>query len=328
MAAAGGARRTLLLLCRMVCLAVQIPSGRGAASDMMGSPFEHKLEHMNSRQAQTLHLLPGERPRSSVWGAGLIEETLVVDVLVAGGGSAGTSAALAAARNGATVVLVNGRPVLGGNSGSEVRLHMVGACGGRAGSGGENAMTLECREGGIVEEYTLDNAVNNPDLVPELFSLELLTVIRAEPRITLLQNTWLVGVARDDKGDGTPGTITAGYCEDQGTQRRWVVKAKAYVDATGDGRLGAEAGAEWIQGREGFSKYNESLAALELTEFPTDQPAGGPDHETEGTSLDYTAEAKDKPSSFRAPFWAAKFDKSTFQYRGVTGDRTYGYWWK
>ena len=64
-------------------------------------------------QAQTLHLNPGEQPRDSVWGAGMIEETLQADVLVAGGGSAGTSAALAAARSGAMVVLVNGRPVLG-----------------------------------------------------------------------------------------------------------------------------------------------------------------------------------------------------------------------
>jgi glycine/D-amino acid oxidase-like deaminating enzyme len=83
----------------------------------------------------------------------MIEQRLEADVLVAGGGSAGTSAALAAARSGATVALVNGRPVLGGNSGSEVRLRMVGACGGRSGAAGENAMSLECREGGIVEEY-------------------------------------------------------------------------------------------------------------------------------------------------------------------------------
>ena len=186
---------------------------------------------MHSKQAQTLHLRPGEQPRpdTSIWGAGLIEEMLAADVVVAGGGSAGTSAALAAARNGATVVLVNGRPVLGGNSGSEVRLAMVGACGGRTGTGDTNALKLECREGGIVEEYQLDNAVNNPDLVPELFSLEvfslsfvshdshssltclsfslshfshvslsrarvsqLLTLMKAEPKVTLFQNTWLV----------------------------------------------------------------------------------------------------------------------------------------
>lgn len=63
---------------------------------------------------------------SVVEGAGMIEEHLDVDVVVAGGGSAGTAAALAAARNGATVVLVNGRPVLGGNAGSEIRTTMAG----------------------------------------------------------------------------------------------------------------------------------------------------------------------------------------------------------
>jgi hypothetical protein len=313
------------------CLPVALPAGWCDAMDRgegCGS------SHAQSREAQTLHLGPGERPREEVWGAGMIEQTIEADVLVAGGGSAGTSAALAAARNGATVVLVNGRPVLGGNSGSEVRLSMVGACGGRA-EGNKNALTLECREGGIVEEYQLDNAVNNPDIVPELFSLEILTLIKAEPRITLFQNTWLVGVTRaDGTTPGAAATITSGILEDQASQRRYVVKANAYIDATGDGRLGAEAGAEWVQGREGAAKYNESLAALELSEFPTDEPgqqptgaAGGPDHETEGTSIDYTAEAKPEPRTFRAPFWASKFDKSTFQYRGVTGDRPYGFWW-
>jgi thioredoxin reductase len=49
------------------------------------------------------------------------------DVLVAGGGMAGLSAAIAAARQGASVVLVQDRPVLGGNASSEIRMHVVGA---------------------------------------------------------------------------------------------------------------------------------------------------------------------------------------------------------
>lgn len=289
-------------------------------------------QHANSVEAQSLHLLPGEKPRDSVWGAGMITTTLHADVVVAGGGSAGTSAAIAAARSGASVVLVNGRPVLGGNSGSEVRLSMVGACGPRAGgSPWTHALKLECREGGIVEEYQLDNAVNNPNLVPELFSLELLTLIKAEPRITLFQNTWLVGVntSSSSSSSDTDGeesarrTIDAAILEDQGSQRRYVVHAKAFIDATGDGRLGAEAGAEWIQGREGYAKYNESLAKLGFYRDADD----GPDHETEGTSLAYMAEAKPTRSSYRAPFWAAKYNASQFQYRGVAGDRPYGYWW-
>ena len=132
---------------------------------------------MGGKEATRLHLDSSndERPRGRLghgesWGGGLIEEEVYVDVLVAGGGSAGTSAALSAARNGATTALVDGRPVLGGNSGSEIRVTMVGACGPRSGVGDSNRFKMDCREGGIVEEYQLNQAAENPDHVPELVS--------------------------------------------------------------------------------------------------------------------------------------------------------------
>src|SRR6185437_17084730 len=52
---------------------------------------------------------------------------LECDVLVAGGGLAGVCAAVAAARHGAKVVVVQDRSRLGGNSSSEVKMHVVGA---------------------------------------------------------------------------------------------------------------------------------------------------------------------------------------------------------
>lgn len=58
-------------------------------------------------------------------------------VMVAGGGMAGVAAALAAARNGARVILCQDRPVLGGNASSEIS---------RAGSGedgGEPPLLLD-----------------------------------------------------------------------------------------------------------------------------------------------------------------------------------------
>jgi heterodisulfide reductase subunit A-like polyferredoxin len=65
------------------------------------------------------------------------------DVFVAGGGAAGVCAAVAAARNGAKVVICQDRSRLGGNSSSEVKMHIVGAdcSGGRAG----------WRESGLIE---------------------------------------------------------------------------------------------------------------------------------------------------------------------------------
>ena len=49
------------------------------------------------------------------------------DLIVVGGGMAGTCAAITAARNGIKVILVQDRPVLGGNGSSEVRLWILGA---------------------------------------------------------------------------------------------------------------------------------------------------------------------------------------------------------
>ena len=53
-------------------------------------------------------------------------ETRSYDFVVVGGGIAGMCAAVAAARQGLRVALVNDRPVLGGNNSAEVRVHLGG----------------------------------------------------------------------------------------------------------------------------------------------------------------------------------------------------------
>ena len=263
----------LLLVASVASLAsASLPLQPECSDGVLAAHGEGCLES-GGQDATKLHLRSGEKARHGpAWGAGLIEEMLEVDVFVAGGGSAGTSAAIAAARSGMRTVLAEGAPVLGGNGGSDKRVTMVGACGPRTGSGDANAMKMECREGGIVEEYQLHSAATNPDFVPELFSLEIRTLVAAEPNLVLLLNTWLSSVETVPAAAGRPSTITAAICEDQHSQRRYIVKAKAFIDTTGDGRLGAEAGAEWIQGREGKAEYNESLA-MDVA-----------DNETEGTS--------------------------------------------
>src|SRR4051812_43959885 len=52
---------------------------------------------------------------------------LACDLFIAGGGMAGVCAAVAAARHGTKVILVQDRSRLGGNSSSEVKMHIVGA---------------------------------------------------------------------------------------------------------------------------------------------------------------------------------------------------------
>jgi hypothetical protein len=282
--------------------------------------------------AQKLHLGEGEEPRrgeqcpdgafgahSCAWGGGMIEQVIEADVFVVGGGSAGSAAAIAAARGGARTVIAEGEAMLGGNSGPTKRVKMVGACGSR-GDQEHSAGVLECREGGIVEEYILENAVNNPTIVPEIFSLEVLTLMKAEPNLTVLLNTWMVSAETQQQAATAEGaaqkSITSVTCENQMVQRRYKINAKAFIDASGDGRLGAEVGAEWIQGREGQSHFNESLAV----------PDPG-DNETEGSTVSFFAHDYGAPVPFRKPWWAATYTESQFRYRPVSGTMPAGSWW-
>ena len=56
-------------------------------------------------------------------------QTMRTQLAVIGGGPAGVCAAITAARHGVQTVLVTDRPVLGGNSSSEIRVWTRGATG-------------------------------------------------------------------------------------------------------------------------------------------------------------------------------------------------------
>ena len=75
----------------------------------------------------------------------LNNKIIETDFCVIGGGISGICAAVSAARNGAKVVLMHERSVLGGNASSEIRMWICGA-------GQENN-----RETGIIEEISLEN---------------------------------------------------------------------------------------------------------------------------------------------------------------------------
>ena len=57
----------------------------------------------------------------------LVTQQINCDLVVVGGGIAGTCAAITAARAGIQVTLIQDRPILGGNASSEVRLWILGA---------------------------------------------------------------------------------------------------------------------------------------------------------------------------------------------------------
>ncbi|MFC1806443.1 FAD-dependent oxidoreductase, partial [Planctomycetota bacterium] len=108
------------------------------------------------------------------------------DLIVIGGGIGGVCAAIAAARHGCTTALVQDRPVLGGNSSSEVRVNMGGA--------DAHNSRRHARESGIVEELRLDDRVRNHEPVSNgrinwIWDHVLLDAVRREPALTLYLNT-------------------------------------------------------------------------------------------------------------------------------------------
>lgn len=78
-------------------------------------------------------------------------------LIVVGGGPAGVCAALSAARLGVDTVLVHNRPVLGGNSSSEIRVWTRGATG---------AGNLFGEEMGILGILKMRNLYTNPQFNP------------------------------------------------------------------------------------------------------------------------------------------------------------------
>jgi hypothetical protein len=235
---------------------------------------------------------------------------LQCEVLVAGGGIAGVVCGLAAARLGARVVLCQDRSVLGGNASSEVRMHIVGA----TGLGGGQALETELREGGIIEEIRLELAVHNPQRSPSMMDLLLYDKCRREPKLTLLLNTAVVSAQVKD------GLIQSVMAENRSTEMRYDISARVCVDCTGDGRLGVEAGAPFMQGREGRADFGERLA-----------PATA-DRKTLGSTLLFQARQHDRPMPFVAPPWVRRFKPEDFKLRpfgqpGYDLGLEFGYWW-
>lgn len=225
---------------------------------------------------------------------------LACDVFIAGGGMAGVCAALAAARHGAKVVLVQDRSRLGGNSSSEVKMHIVGADihGARPG----------WREGGILEELRLDDAVANPQRSREMWDLLLYDKLISEPNITLLLDTTCVGAEIAD------GVIHRAHARCDKTEHYYRVTAKQFADCTGDCRLGVVAGAELRRGREAKSEFHETLA-IDVA-----------DQATLGSTILFTARDFGRPIPFVPPAWARKVTKDMLRFRPIH-TWEYGYWW-
>lgn len=180
--------------------------------------------------------------------------TLDADIVVTGGGLTGVCCALTAARRGSKVILVQDRPVLGGNASSEVRLWALGAT---SHMGNNNRWS---REGGVIDEIMTENVYRNKEGNPVIFDTVLLDMVMAEPNITLLLNTVVYRVGK--KGDETIDHIEA-YNAINETEYR--LKGRFFADCSGDGLVSYMAGAPFRMGSEDKDVYGEGFSPDKTT---------------------------------------------------------------
>jgi len=235
-------------------------------------------------------------------------------VVVVGGGLAGTCAAIAAARRGASVALIQERPVLGGNSSSEIRVGPVGAS--------QSGYNRDARETGIIEEIFLEVRARayglrqfNGNHYP-FWDVVLAEKAEAEPTLDLLLNTRVIGVSSsEDTRAGYERRVDAILAVQQGTEKVFRFTCDMLVDATGDGFVAMQAGAPYRYGREARSEFNESWAPEVADDIVL------------GSTIMFAARDVGRPVPFVPPEWAHTFpDEESLPYRTHENFEA-GYWW-
>ncbi|TFV99930.1 FAD-dependent oxidoreductase [Leifsonia flava] len=229
------------------------------------------------------------------------------DITVIGGGLSGVSAAISAARLGKRVALVGNRPVLGGNSSSEVRVWVVGAT--------AHGMQRFARESGVIGELYVENQYRNPEGNPIHWDEVVFDAVRAEPNIQLFLNTDVRSVQTDDR-DGEP-FIHSVVGWTMGSEIETTFLSPYFIDATGDGLVGDRAGAEYMLGREAKSDFGEDWAP-EVA-----------DREFLGSTILFYTKDTGKPVRFVAPDSAKDISTTPIPESRIirSGDSGAHYWW-
>lgn len=221
--------------------------------------------------------------------------SLNFDFCVVGGGMAGVCAALSAARNGIKTVLVQDRPVLGGNASSEIRMWICGAQG------------TDNKETGILEELMLRNLYENPMLMYSQWDHVLYGACLEEPLLTTLLNCSVMNV--EVEGDSIKSVKAWNLVE----QCFYDIHASFFADCSGDSVLRI-SGTDCRHGRDGREEFDESLAPEQ------------PDDLTMGNSILIQLRGTDTHVPFNLPAWAHHYDEDTVPQRDLVPDG-HNFWW-
>jgi len=199
-------------------------------------------------------------------------DTGIYDLVVVGGGIAGISAAIAAARHGCSVALIQDRPVLGGNASSEVG---VGT------------------EGGI-RRYPYPNLGSIVAEITMLGDAGKLNLVLNESNISLFMNTHAFQAEMDSSH------IVAVYAKHIMSGREWRFPARVFADCSGDGTIGFLAGAEYMMGRESRAATGETGAPVTA------------DSMCMGVTNRWYAVQETAASGFPVCPWALQFSEATY----------------
>jgi hypothetical protein len=202
------------------------------------------------------------------------------DLVVVGGGVAGTAASISAARLGLKVALIQDRPVLGGNNSSEVRVHL----GGRINVDPFPAL------GDVIKEIGPSRGGNAQPA--EYYEDEKkMEMVLAEDNISLFTSYR----AYDVKTKGS--RITEVYARHIETSEELAFTAPLFADCTGDGTIGYLAGADYAMGREGRDEFGEPTAPKEADDM------------TMGASVQWYSEEEEEPVSFPEFQYGVEFNE-------------------
>lgn len=181
------------------------------------------------------------------------------DVVVVGAGIGGISAAVAAARAGARVALVDANEKLGG-------------------TGVHSALGILCGLGPRVDQWVNEGVLR--EFFPDFFARQrqpnmsldydahvladrYQAVVSKEPNITVLAATTLQGVTVDE-GKSIKSIRLAG-------KNAGEVTGRVFVDGTADGNLSAMAGAEYKLGRDSDGKMQPSTLTFTIRNIDKDR---------------------------------------------------------
>lgn len=214
------------------------------------------------------------------------DDPVIYDLVVAGGGIAGTVTALAAARLGLTALLLQDRPVPGGCNSSEIRVPL----------GGCTHVGPYPNIGNTVREIA--PLFLTPGAKPAQWYEDTRKInafrVDCAGKAELRLNEHVVAV---ETAPGDPARITAVITRHTLTGQETRYRGRLFSDCTGDGSVAAAAGASFLYGTEGREVFGESLAPERSS------------REVMGLSVLWTSVEEDHPVPFPEIDWGVEFNE-------------------